>query len=198
MSSSTDEGKGSGLLEFLAWAGRTGEMAPATAGGWAATCRKVLAIEDDPDAVDLRSIDVDDFFDRFEALNRTKYSAGSMSTYRSRFRQATTAYLAWLENDPTWKPSKRSSSRPKRSNSAEKEDSSPADTPEPAAPEVPHAKASARLMTYTVPLRPDVMVSLSLPADLTTRDADRLAAFLRSLAFEVDEPGGGLAPTGSN
>ena len=39
-----------------------------------------------------------------------------------------------------------------------------------------------RLINHTYPLRPDLLVPIGLPADLTAQEADRLAAFIRALA----------------
>ena len=94
------------MLEFLDWAGRTGEMNLSTARAWAASARRVLAVEGDPATVNLRELDVESLLNRFETLNRTKYTSGSMRTYRSRFRQAVDSYLAWLQNE-SWQPAKR-------------------------------------------------------------------------------------------
>jgi hypothetical protein len=38
-------------------------------------------------------------------------------------------------------------------------------------------------MTYDVPLRPDLIVRLTLPIDLTETDAKRLSSFVDALAF---------------
>jgi len=38
-------------------------------------------------------------------------------------------------------------------------------------------------ITYDVPIRPDLVVRVTLPVDLTEADADRLSAFFRSLVF---------------
>lgn len=181
----TNDGTGAGLLSFLDWAGRTGEMNPATARAWAATARAVLAVEAEPDTVDVRGLDVESLLDRFQMLNRTKYSSGSMTTYRSRFRQAVSAYQLWLDGDPGWKPAKTRSNGNARKASKKAEQQSEAVTPaaEPVAPEASHAHSSPRMVAYDMPLRPDMLVRLTLPVDLTSADAERVAAFVRSLAF---------------
>jgi hypothetical protein len=38
-------------------------------------------------------------------------------------------------------------------------------------------------MTYDFALRPDLIVRVTLPVDLTTEDADRFANFVKVLAF---------------
>lgn len=53
-----------------------------------------------------------------------------------------------------------------------------------------------RMITYDVPLRftePPHMAQLMLPADLTMREAERIAAFIRAVAFEETTALGKLA-----
>jgi hypothetical protein len=191
MSESAAEGTGAGLQDFLAWAGRTGEMNPTTADAWAVACRRVLALEDDPERVDLRSVDVDTLLGRFENLNRTKFTSSSMKTYQSRFRAAVTAYLAWLANEP-WKPAQRSTRRKSDSGNGSGAASSLSGAPKqpPSTSEAgavpakqPAHESAPRLVSYQVPLRPDLMISISLPVDLNEADAARISAFVSSLAF---------------
>ncbi|HWL48459.1 MAG TPA: hypothetical protein VNT92_01145 [Acidimicrobiia bacterium] len=182
MSDGRNDGTATGLLEFLEWAARTGEMNQSTARAWAAAVRQVLGSDADLDALDVRHLDVEAQLERFTTLNRTNYSPQSMKTYHSRFRTAVAAYTAWLDNEP-WKPGKRAV-RPT--------ENPPATKPKGAAHGSFEFSGSAsgvvgrRLMNYTLPLRPDLMVTLSLPVDLTTKDAERIATFIRSVAFDSD------------
>lgn len=184
MSQSAGEGTGAGLQEFLAWAGRTGEMNPTTADAWAVACRRILGVEEDPEGVNLRSLDIDRVTSRFENLNRTKFTSSSMSTYKARFASAVAAYLAWLDNEP-WKPASRKASKPRSPRPAGSDgavgSNDGADLVQPAPP--PAHPAGALVVTYRVPLRPDLMIEVALPTDLTVADADRLAGFVRALAF---------------
>jgi len=43
------------------------------------------------------------------------------------------------------------------------------------------------LITHDVPLRPDLIIRLTLPVDLTHDDATRLCGFIASLAFAADQ-----------
>lgn len=43
------------------------------------------------------------------------------------------------------------------------------------------------LLTYDFPLRPDLLIRIELPSNLTEAEAARLAAFLRSLVVETVE-----------
>ena len=186
------EGTGAGLQDFLEWAGRTGEMNPTTADAWAVACRRILDLTGDPESVDLRNLDLDALLVRFENLNRTNYSSGSMNTYKSRFRSAVTAYLAWLANEP-WKPNQRTVRK--------KADKTPdvvggertvgavdVKPPGEIGTQPPAHDSLPRIVPYTVPLRPDLMVEITLPVDLTKADAARIAAFVNSLAFDAGSP----------
>jgi hypothetical protein len=194
------QGNGQGLVEFYERMGARGSLNQTTAAALRTTARKVLAVES-PDlaSIELRVLDIDDLFNRFVNLHKADYSEGSLDTYRSRFRLAVAMYLAWLADDPNWKtagratakrqgnpgngsrPSSNRRPRPSKSDSNASEHALTTTTDEatPAAPVDP----SVRLMTYDVPLRPNLIVRVTLPLDLTTDDADRLANFVRVLAF---------------
>ena len=58
-------------------------------------------------------------------------------------------------------------------------------TPSGPRPEPSERERRERTITYDLPLRPDLVVRLSLPLDLTAADAERVAGFVRSLVFEA-------------
>ena len=194
-----DENAGTalGFIDFLRWAGDKGEVSTATANGWLAASRAVLAVYDDPDHVAIRDLDVEQALTRFENKSRTKYNTASMAAYKRRFQQAVGAYLAWLDGDQNWnslsranKSARSATQRSRKRASARNAASAPttrapesvdASAPEP--PAAPHG-----MVAYDLPLRPNLRARLTLPADLTTSDAERISAFVRSLAFP-DAPG---------
>jgi len=193
-------GNGQGLIEFCARMGERGDLNPSTARAFSSTARKILTVESsDLAAIDLRSLDLDDLFSRFLNIHKADYSEGSIDTYRSRLRQSVTLYLAWLDDEPNWKAAGRiANERPSRPGNSSRPSSSrrpkparrdvktseaePVTAPDDATRAVP-ADSGVRLMTYDVPLRHDLIVRVTLPLDLTTEDAERLAAFVRVLAF---------------
>jgi hypothetical protein len=195
--SDASDGTGDGLLAFLDWAGARGELPPATAKSMGVTVGKVLAVEPDPAAVDVRNVDPEDLFSRFETLNRTSYTTESMKTYRSRFSRAVSMYLAWLDKRPDWKsaglrpPSKavavRASTNGKPSRARPKKP--PAEQSRPAADvvEIAGPPSAVAMVPYDLPLRPGLRVRLVLPELLTQADARRIAAFVDSLAFDQAE-----------
>ena len=50
------------------------------------------------------------------------------------------------------------------------------------------------MIVYDLPLRPDLLVRLTLPVDLTSADADRVANFVKSLAFAGSDDSKSISP----
>lgn len=195
--SEINTGTGEGLLAFLDWLADKAEINPATARAWRISSSKVLELEDSPASVRIADVDVDQLLVRFEHKTRSQYTTTTMNTYKSRFRQAVTMYLAYLAGDSTWRQtvkSKTSTQGAKAQRAAvtgPREGSSNGSGKAAAnatAPDPPPAGDLIRLVTYDLPLRPDLIVRMNLPVELTPADAARIAAFVRSLAFEI--PGG--------
>lgn len=185
---------GSGLREFLDWAGSKGELNQTTARALKGAVGKILLVEGDPENIDIRSLQVDDVLRRFETRFRTDYSPGSMSTYKTRFRQAVDMYLAWVDNDPRWQTvikNRRVGDRSrKRASAANTPVVQPADAGSYALSDTEaSAQNPSQLVRYTLPLRRNLLVQIELPVHLTRADADRIAVFVQSLAFDdVSDP----------
>jgi hypothetical protein len=190
------DGTGAGMDEFLAWAGRTGELNPTTAGLLRSTANKILALDGDPNETDVTKIDADSMLQRWETLNRTRYTPGSLQTYKSRFNQAVAMYRAWLVNDPGWKDAgraagagmtsranKTSTKKAKAKASNLKTAKAPTVEVSPVEDERPMTISSTRMTQYDLPLRPDLIIRLTLPVDFNESDAARIAAFVKSVAF---------------
>lgn len=210
------QGTGQGLLDFCDRIGARGDINAGTARAYRIAAGKILAVESpDPTSVDLRSLDADELFERFVKLRKGDYGEGSLNTYRARFRQAIAMYLAWLDDAPNWKTAGRLIRQPRstpggsRTTAATRRSKPPASKPgtrsdEPAADHAeatvppPPDPAGVRLITYDVPLRTDLIIRLTLPWDLTASDAERIANFVRVLAFtEPPPPGSPSALSGS-
>jgi hypothetical protein len=190
-----DSATTAGLYEFLDWAGSKGELNLTTAGALKGAVGKILQVEDNPSSVDIRSLDVENVLGRFETRYRTGYTSGSMTTYKTRFRQAVAMYLAWLDKDPRWKTivkNRRATDTAKGRGSVSTGASSSAASvttpPQSAATNAfGSADATSRLVKHHLPLRPDLLVQIELPVHLTRADAERVAFFVKSLAFD-DSP----------
>lgn len=142
-------------------------------------------------------------------MNRTNYNSTSLLTYKSRFRSAVAMYKAWLINEPGWKTAGKTGRAASASNGSKadgaadrprkvvirKNTSKPSDVP--AVDDPPPLAAGTRMVAYDLPLRPDLLVRLTLPADLTEDDAKRIAGFVHSLAFTANTAAIALNSTSS-
>ncbi len=99
--STTDPHTAKGLIEFLDAAIDKGWFNLSSAKALKTACQKMLGIEDDWEALDLRTLDIDQQFERFRNLKRIEYSDGSMRIYRTRLSQAIKMHLAvWRTTPP--------------------------------------------------------------------------------------------------
>lgn len=182
---SPSSGTGAGLLTFLDYLINRNEMVEATASALRTGCKKVLDVEGDPNAVDLRSADVDDIVRRFRNRWRGQMKDKSIDQYDQRFRQSVEMYRKWLEDDPSWRPSARTRSTAVATKRTAVNGSTMAAA---AVPELtadaPSSPPAAGLVTYPLPIRPGVQGRLMLPEDLTAKEAKRIANFVSALAFE--------------
>ncbi len=184
------------MLAFITRLGERGDLNRATANNLRLAAAKILEVENTPEEVDVRNLDVDDLTRRFETLNRLNYNTTSMNAYKARFRQAVQLYRAYLSGDPEWKaslrkeregqPAKKQAKKVVTKAPARRIVSSVTPAQEPAATSQQAPADSmdgTRLVLYDLPLRRDLIIRLSLPVDLTEADAERVAVFVRSLAF---------------
>jgi hypothetical protein len=171
---SADRYTGADLCEFLYGLATRQEIDRSSAKAYLHASKVVLGtVANGGGTIDLGSARaVDALLSRFEAEHREKYSDDTLKTYKSRFRVAVAVYRAYLDGDPNWKSIAKPFTR---------EDSALmfSDRPRPT--------DGSRLVAYDLPLRPDLLVRINLPIDLNRGDADRIATFVRSLAF--DRPG---------
>lgn len=174
------DGTGLGLVEHWTWAGKRGLVNKNTAGALRAACTQVLSIDEDWERADIRSLDIDQTFHRFENLRKHDFTPQSLATYKSRFRKAVESYIDYLDNPRGWKPEIKERHRsPTKS-------SKPAETKKAAAkrPESISPTEDAGMITYPFPIRAGLMARLTLPRDLKRSEAKRLSSFLESVALE--------------
>jgi hypothetical protein len=180
---------------------RTGEMNPNTVKAWGYAVPKVLEVMDveNVDDVDLRSVDIDDLLRRFEVKNRLKYTASSLETYRSRFRQSVLMFIAYIDGDKNWRnaarpaaaegqarpPRKRSTPKPKESQSPPQPASVPPVTPPTSSgSSLGEPSGGPGFVSFPVVLRGGkVTASFSVPLDLTIQEAEGLAEVIKAVAF---------------
>jgi hypothetical protein len=181
-------GTGAGLLGFITYLIQKNEMVAATASALRTGCAKVLSIEGDPAAVDVRTADVDDIVRRYRNRWRGEIKEQSLDEYERRFRQATTMYRKWLNNDPDWLPKRRPASAPSASSkksegatSGQQETGKRSSGNGSAGHDVPPQPG---MVTYPIVIRPGVQGRIVLPENLTKKEAQRVAAFVNALALD--------------
>jgi hypothetical protein len=105
---------------------------------------------------DVRNLDVDEVLDTFARNARDDLSRTSISTYDTTFRRAVRRFVAYADGLRSWDRDER-----------------------------PDAPAGASSLVHTLPLRPDLVVRLRLPADLTASEARRLTRFIDALVEDA-------------
>jgi len=192
LSVADNTGTGAGLVEFLDYVAGKGMMNASTAKAYRAAAREILsAVEEDWSSLDLRTIDVDDFIQRFQTKAGMRYTPRSLSTYRSRFRNAVQMYLAYIEDPGGWRPPRPQPSRAASSSSSPRR-TQRSDTPLSLPSSATINKTSIALpsrpemVSYPFPLRRGsgvVLATLILPTDLTAKEAERISALVQTLAI---------------
>jgi hypothetical protein len=183
-----NSGTGEGFLAFFDYLINRKEMVEATASALRTGCKKVLSVEDDLVALDLRTVNVDDIVRRWRNHSRGTMKDRSIDQYEQRFRQSVDMYRKWLNDDPDWlgarraKVSSNSSAAPRKTTRAASSPAEPGDTKG----EVPaqDGPPPVGMIAYPFPLRPGVQARLVLPEDLTRNEAKRVMNFVGALAFD--------------
>jgi hypothetical protein len=169
---------------FMDSASKKGLYNKNTAQSRKAAANKVLGVLDESELVDLRSIDTDSVFDRFQNKEGSSYTPDSLQVYKSRLKSALADFLTWVENPAAFRPSGSQKSKGNGSRTAP-ERAKPAASPATFSvqpPAVPHHDSPQNLI-IPVPLREGLTVRISnIPADLTEAEATRLAAILKAYA----------------
>jgi hypothetical protein len=179
------EPTGKDLVAFFDFAADKGLMAR----DWASTLKSAAKVmlstveSENWESLDIETLDLDAFVLRFERLRMGDLKPDSLNVYGKRLRNAVTAYRDYLKNPSTWQYAGRtegSARAPRRATKVARAESAGSVQPISAG-----NGSQAGLIQYPYPLRPNMIVSISLPPDLTQKEATRLSAYLHSLA--VDE-----------
>jgi hypothetical protein len=182
-------GTAEGLLEFADWVVAKGYGSSAA---WtplkSAANRVFKTVEGTTEygQVDLRALDVNEDLSRYEVKARGQIKSESIAQYRSRFVRAVEAYRQFLDTGQP--PRARRVSRSESTSgdgapgSAQTSSSSTAGGRENGAQQ--EQSAGERLIDYPFPLRSGTIALLRLPVRVEKADAERLAAFVRTLVLE--------------
>jgi hypothetical protein len=177
------EATGRALVEHWNWAADKGLMNKNTAAGLRAACTQVLGALENWQDVDIKALDLDDTFMRFQTLRKKQFKPTVLATYRHRFRKAVESYLNYLEDPGGWRPHvmERSITGTDK-NAAER--SSRAERAADAGRLSPREMPQANMVDYPFPVREGQIARLVLPRDLKASEVKRLHAFMAALVAD--------------
>ncbi|GJM42808.1 MAG: hypothetical protein DHS20C20_30900 [Ardenticatenaceae bacterium] len=184
--SNENDASGRALVEHWDWAANKGLMNKNTAGALRAASAQVLGVLDNWEDVDVREINIDDVFLRFQNLRGRDYKPKTLNVYKRRFQRAIDYFLEYLDDPSNWQPIKSSSREPTANGkSSKKLDGIKGPlSPKGKVPENPGG--DIELIQYPFPLREKHVAYLNLPADLTVAEVRRLAAYMMTLTTDFE------------
>ena len=169
---------------FFDHAAEKGLLKRNTAQSRKAATNKVLAVLEQSELADLRSIDLDQAFDRFQNLQGMQYKPDSLQVYLSRARTAVSDFISYVDNPSSFKSAKpqRASSKSNSEAGASKKKKPKQGVTEGDGTDLDKHHDSKHVIV-PVPLRENLTVKITnLPVDLTPAEADRLAAIVKAYA----------------
>lgn len=198
------EAIGKDLVDFWNWTADKGLVHRDTAGGLRSACKTVLSTVEPEgwETLDLRQIDVEPFLTRFERLKQG-VKPQSLRVYQARFRSGLASYLSYLESPSIWQFQGRAAAGAENNGEVRRR-ARPAKAPRPTkkaservAAEIPPAvpPPAPGMITHQVPLRPNLIIPVTLPVNLTKSDVSRMNAFLSAVAFDSQEDSSPQRPT---
>lgn len=175
------------LLQFMDYLGDKGIIKLATAKSRKIAASKILGALDENEKTDLRNLDRERAFMRFQNKSGKDFTPDSLLTYKSRFFSALDDFLSWVENPATFKPagsqraargSAEQTSLPRKTSKLQKA--------------VPQSQGNLHTgqheggqqpLIFPIPIRDGVVVKIhNLPIDLTRGESERICAVIRALA----------------
>ena len=179
-----------GLLRFLETAVDKGWINKNTGTSWKTAANRVLETVGEHD--DISTVDVRAAVLQFNNRHPGMMSSDSLRAYEQRVTQAVSQYVQHRADPLNYKaPSKGLPSAKNSAKKAAEKPASPAVMPSPspqqhtthAAPDKPLlGTVTDTSLALPFPLRPGFLAQVVIPRDLTTAEADRLCAFIQTLA----------------
>ena len=172
------------LLEFLDYLADKGLVARSTATARRAAASKLLGILSEEEAKDITKLDLDEVMARFQNLEGSSYTPGSLKTYLSRVRAAVEDFDAYVNNPLGFRPNIRKRERPKANAKKPDGPKMAAAAKNPARVEPATTPMSSSIVP--IPIRQDTTVFVQgLPFDLSEAEAERIANVIRAMATPV-------------
>jgi hypothetical protein len=171
------------LLGFIDYLGTKGLAPKNTVAGRKAAVSKVLGVLDPEEVGDVTTIDLDNAMTRFFNLEGKSYKPESLGVYRSRVNASINDFKSYLESPATFRTGGNNGQKKAKGEAKKPVKESVSMKEEPAPPRFEQASAS-HVNVFPIPIRPDVVVRIhGLPFDLTSTEADKIAAVVRAMAM---------------
>jgi hypothetical protein len=172
------------LARFIEFVVAKGLVHPATAQGWRVATAKVLEELTPAEEEDVRRIDVESTFKEF--LNRYpgRLSPASVGEYRRRVHRAIEEFITWMAEPGSY--AFRPPARPSKADARRRLDAGDAPVTAPVRARQPERPVHPwpNSMSLEYPLRSDLLAQVVVPRDLTVEEAQRMGAFLLTLAVD--------------
>mgnify|MGYP001573336483 FL=1 len=176
------------LYKFLDYASKKGLLKKNTATSRKIASMKILEILDDSDKTDLRNIDLDDVFNRFQNRSGSNFKPESLGVYKSRFKSALDDFMRWSENPSAFRPSVKSrTARSGEAQDGQQKNTKAATSSSRKRGSMSRPGVSTDLdvhgVVFPIPIRQGVVVKIAnIPNDLTKEEASKIAAVVHALA----------------
>lgn len=177
------------LMKFMDYLSNKHILNKNTAQSRKAAANKVFAVLDESEKGDLRHLDMDMVFRRFENKEAKTYKPETLQVYKSRLTSTLSDFMSHAKDPSQFKPSvkagssaqkasRTNTSTPRRAKGVEEVGAKESDAVE------RMARSAVGGLTVPVPLREGVTVQImGLPMDLTEAEAARLAAIVTAYAM---------------
>lgn len=185
---SADKYSATKLSEFWDYVIEKGLMNKETATSRKTASQKVLESLDEAERQDLRALDREHAFLRFQNIAGKRYSPSSLTVYRSRFYASLDDFLSYVANPSGFKPNTAKSNGKAKSDGIKQTKRRPTVTEKESAPTQPtlDLTTSSDNLTLPIPLRPGVAVKIfGLPSDLSVDEAKKICGVVSAYAYSV-------------
>jgi hypothetical protein len=182
-------GTSAAMLAFLDWMVQRNYATPASITPLKSAAKQIFKTVEakggDPNSVDVQTLDVDEYFGRFQVamLATGRITPDSVRAYKARFVRGLDLYKTYLTTGTVPKVKPRGQGRTRKENGTAAPAPKASDAAEtPSSPEA--AEAPSTMISYPFPMESGEVASLRLPRSLERRDAARLTAFINALTFD--------------
>jgi hypothetical protein len=179
------------FLGFLEYASNMGLLKANTMIAWRTAASKIADDLTEQEAEDVRAIDLDLLFQRFVNRNKVEVSPSTLMTYKQRLGKAIGEFVRWRDDPTSYKPTAGPAGPRKRPEKQEpkartRREGNAEAGPDDGPPEKFTNEPATKTLTLPFPLRSDFLATVQIPRDLKRVEAERLAAFIKTLAVDSE------------